>query len=48
MGAPGSPLVALSDETTGSYFMQWDICGLSEETFAVHSEFSLFQFSMAY
>lgn len=40
MGVPGSPLLALSDETTGSHFMQWDICGLSEETFAVHSVFS--------
>lgn len=40
MGVPGSPLLALSDETTGSCFMQWDICGLSEETFAVHSVFT--------
>lgn len=35
-GLPSWP----SDETTGSHFMQWDVCVLSEETFAVHSVFS--------
>ena len=30
----------LWDETTGSHFIQWDVCGLSEETFAVHSVFT--------
>lgn len=31
------PLLILLDETTESHFMQWDVCSLPKETFAVYS-----------